>query len=84
MAAATAARKSDGTLLERNSRQQAFRLKPFKHRFEKIERDGITFIQDCYNANPESVRAALKNLPKPAKWKNYRSIRNNARPGNAI
>lgn len=45
-------------------RSQALLLKPFKHRFEKIERDGITFIQDCYNANPESVLAALKNLPK--------------------
>lgn len=45
-------------------RQQAPLLKPFKHRFEKIERDGITFIQDCYNANPESILAALKNLPQ--------------------
>lgn len=44
--------------------QQALLLKPFKYRFEKIERDGITFIQDCYNANPESILAALKSLPK--------------------
>lgn len=46
--------------------KQAMFLKPYKRRFEKIEKDGITFIQDCYNANPESVCAALKNLPKPA------------------
>jgi len=46
--------------------KQANFLKPFKCRFEKIEKDGITFIQDCYNANPESVCAALENLPRPA------------------
>ena len=40
-------------------------LKPYERRFEKIEKDGITFIQDCYNANPDSMSAALKNLPKP-------------------
>jgi len=34
-------------------------------RFEKVERDGILFINDCYNANPESMQAALSNLPKP-------------------
>ncbi len=47
-------------------REKARELKPYKRRFEKIEKDGITFIQDCYNANPDSVCAALKNLPKPA------------------
>lgn len=34
-------------------------------RFEKIERQGITFINDAYNANPDSMKAALENLPKP-------------------
>jgi UDP-N-acetylmuramoyl-tripeptide--D-alanyl-D-alanine ligase len=43
---------------------QALLLRPFKLRFEKIERQGITFIQDCYNANPESILAAFKSLPK--------------------
>ena len=27
-----------------------------------VERGGITFIEDCYNANPESVKAALNTL----------------------
>lgn len=40
-------------------------LAPFKRRFEKIVRQGITFIQDCYNANPDSMCAALYNLPRP-------------------
>ncbi|MBS0629784.1 MAG: UDP-N-acetylmuramoyl-tripeptide--D-alanyl-D-alanine ligase [Verrucomicrobia bacterium] len=62
LAAATVAKAMGLTWSE--IRQQAPLLKPFKHRFEKIERDGITFIQDCYNANPESILAALKNLPK--------------------
>lgn len=39
--------------------------KPYERRFEKSERDGVVFINDCYNANPHSVVAALKNLPKP-------------------
>lgn len=46
---------------------QAKKCKPYKLRFQRIERGGITFIQDCYNANPDSMVAALKNLPKPAK-----------------
>ncbi len=62
LAAATVAKAMGLTWSEIKS--QALHLKPFKHRFEKIERDGITFIQDCYNANPESILAALKNLPK--------------------
>ncbi len=42
------------------------RLKPFAMRFETIEREGVIFINDCYNANPASMRAALTNLPKPS------------------
>ena len=41
-------------------------LKSFKNRFEKIDRDGVIIINDSYNASPESVKAALDNLPKPA------------------
>lgn len=40
-------------------------LKVYKHRFEKVERAGIVFINDSYNANPTSMRAALTNLPSP-------------------
>lgn len=36
-----------------------------KMRFEVFEREGITFINDAYNANPESMRAALSNIPQP-------------------
>lgn len=34
-------------------------------RFEKVEKEGILFINDAYNANPDAVKAALENLPKP-------------------
>ena len=44
--------------------EKARELKPVERRFEMIEREGMTFIQDCYNANPVSMLAALKNLPK--------------------
>lgn len=43
----------------------ASRLQPFKRRFEKIENRGITYINDTFNACPESVCAALCNLPLP-------------------
>ncbi|NGX46323.1 MAG: UDP-N-acetylmuramoyl-tripeptide--D-alanyl-D-alanine ligase [Chlamydiae bacterium] len=36
-------------------------------RFEKVEREGIVFINDAYNANPEAMRAALHSLPEPKK-----------------
>lgn len=34
-------------------------------RFERVERGGIIFINDAYNANPDSIKAALENLPPP-------------------
>lgn len=34
-------------------------------RFEKVEKQGILFINDAYNANTDSLKAALENLPKP-------------------
>jgi len=40
-------------------------LQPYQMRFEVIQRDGITYINDCYNAIPDAVRAALCNLPAP-------------------
>ncbi|MBS0648188.1 MAG: UDP-N-acetylmuramoyl-tripeptide--D-alanyl-D-alanine ligase [Verrucomicrobia bacterium] len=44
----------------------AYHLKTFDKRFERIERDGFVIINDCYNASPESMEAALSNLPRPA------------------
>jgi UDP-N-acetylmuramoyl-tripeptide--D-alanyl-D-alanine ligase len=38
-------------------------------RFETVMRDGIVFINDSYNANATSMRAALTNLPEPAAGK---------------
>jgi UDP-N-acetylmuramoyl-tripeptide--D-alanyl-D-alanine ligase len=44
----------------------AHHLKTCDKRFERIERDGFVIINDCYNASPESMEAALSNLPTPA------------------
>lgn len=43
------------------------RLELPKMRFELFERKEVTFVNDAYNANPESMRAALANLPEPKK-----------------
>lgn len=40
-------------------------LKTYPLRFEIVQKDGVTYVKDCYNANPESMRAALQNLPQP-------------------
>jgi UDP-N-acetylmuramoyl-tripeptide--D-alanyl-D-alanine ligase len=34
-------------------------------RFEQLEKGGIVFINDAYNANPESTMAALSCMPEP-------------------
>jgi UDP-N-acetylmuramoyl-tripeptide--D-alanyl-D-alanine ligase len=44
--------------------RQAQSLTPYKQRFEKIEKEGVIYINDCYNANPTSMKVALLNLPK--------------------
>jgi UDP-N-acetylmuramoyl-tripeptide--D-alanyl-D-alanine ligase len=36
-----------------------------KMRFEQFEKEGILFINDAYNANPASMKAALSSLPEP-------------------
>jgi UDP-N-acetylmuramoyl-tripeptide--D-alanyl-D-alanine ligase len=43
----------------------AFQLEIPKMRFEMFEKEGIVFINDAYNANPDSMKAALSNLPEP-------------------
>ncbi len=44
----------------------AHHLKTVDKRFERIERNGFVIINDCYNASPESMEAALSNLPTPS------------------
>lgn len=44
---------------------QAQHLKVYKNRFEQIQMRGILFLNDSYNANPTSMKAALRNLPVP-------------------
>ena len=41
------------------------KLKPYRHRFEKIERQGVVYIDDSYNASPYAVKVALAHLPAP-------------------
>ncbi len=38
------------------------KLKPLSGRFHIIEENGITVVDDCYNANPASMEASLKVL----------------------
>lgn len=45
--------------------RQADKLKVFKRRFERVDREGVVFINDSYNANATSMKAALTNLPVP-------------------
>ncbi len=45
--------------------QQIPKLAPPRMRFEQFEWNGMRFINDTYNANPASMRAALENLPQP-------------------
>lgn len=40
-------------------------LKTPKMRFERFEHEGVLFINDAYNANPESMKAALACFPEP-------------------
>lgn len=43
------------------------KLKPFKHRGEKIEKKGVLFIDDSYNASPIAAKAAFKSMPEGKK-----------------
>ena len=43
----------------------ASELRPASKRFEVVEREGVTFVNDSYNASAESTVAALQNLPEP-------------------
>lgn len=54
---------------EKEIHARAQTLKPHPLRFEIFQKEEVTFVKDCYNANPESMRAALVNLPEPQKLK---------------
>lgn len=43
------------------------KLKPYLHRFQIFDREGIQFVDDSYNASAVSVKAALDNLPSGKK-----------------
>lgn len=45
----------------------AQKLKPFTHRGERIEKKGVLFIDDAYNASPVAMKAALKSMPQGKK-----------------
>jgi len=45
-------------------REAAPFLKLPSMRFEKVEKQEVIFINDAYNANPDSMKAALESLPK--------------------
>ncbi len=45
--------------------RQVPKLQLPKMRFEQYEKDGIIFVNDAYNANPDSMKAALSHLPEP-------------------
>lgn len=63
LAAVSAARQMNLEWDEIN-RQVPFLELP-KMRFEQFEKEGILFINDAYNANPDSMRAALSHIPEP-------------------
>ncbi|MEX0961914.1 MAG: UDP-N-acetylmuramoyl-tripeptide--D-alanyl-D-alanine ligase [Simkaniaceae bacterium] len=46
-------------------RNQSMEIEPFTRRFSQLEKRGVLFIDDTYNANLDSSLAALKNLPNP-------------------
>ncbi len=58
LAAATVARTLG--LSWEDIHRKAMHLQVPKMRFEPFEKNGILFINDAYNANPDSMRAALK------------------------
>ena len=44
---------------------QIVSIKSVAMRFEKFYQNGIMFINDAYNANPDSMQMAILHMPKP-------------------
>ena len=60
-ACAVASACSFGCVLEDLAKPLAS-LKPYRQRSEILQTGGITIINDCYNANPVSMRVAIETL----------------------
>lgn len=63
LAAVGVARELGMSFEEIKEASHSLKLPP--KRLERIEKDGITFINDAYNANENSMCAALSSLPTP-------------------
>ncbi|NIV72106.1 MAG: hypothetical protein GWN44_05170 [Calditrichae bacterium] len=50
---------------EQKIKQALEEFRPTSQRMEVIEKDGILFINDTYNANPDSMRAAVNYVSRP-------------------
>ena len=59
---------------EEKIRKGLLNFTPADMRQSISEKDGITIIEDCYNASPESMRAGLDVLCHTAKTKNLRPV----------
>jgi UDP-N-acetylmuramoyl-tripeptide--D-alanyl-D-alanine ligase len=59
---------------EENIRKGLLDFVPADMRGAIFEKDGMTIIEDCYNASPESMRAGLDILAHTAKTKGKRPI----------
>ncbi|MBQ8497495.1 MAG: UDP-N-acetylmuramoyl-tripeptide--D-alanyl-D-alanine ligase [Clostridia bacterium] len=59
---------------EKKIRAGLLNFTPADMRQSITEKDGITIIEDCYNASPESMRAGLDVLCHTAKTKNLRPV----------
>ena len=64
LAAASLARQMDLEWEAIASRIPFLKIAPM--RFERFENKGTLFINDAYNANPESMRVAFLSLPSPS------------------
>lgn len=63
LAAVTVAREMGMDWHEIQARTSFLKLP--KMRFEEIVKDGVILINDAYNANAESMKAALSHMPEP-------------------
>lgn len=63
LAAILLARTLELSWEEIHERVPLLKLPPM--RFERVEKRGVVFVNDAYNANPDAMELALENLPRP-------------------